>query len=282
MKTLLVPVDFTPASANAVNFAAEWSTKYGYERIILLKSFYTSMYESIIMSGEFANVDQEYLNKIREDEKDLLNVLCKHLAEKTGNGIEVQTAITELPLVRSIIEVIKYEQPAMILLGSDNINSSNEALISGNVISIAKASPIRVLIVPVNYTYLPVHQALVPFNFNAIHTLNKINRLRASSQWHDVHLTVLNVDPKQRYINPDEKFREAENSLHSYLKNFHHEIHYVPDKNIINGILNFKKINEVQLMIALPGQYSFLYSLTHKNISEALYRNNMLPVMILK
>ena len=209
-------------------------------------------------------------------------MLCKYLDEKSGPGIQVQTAVTELPLVRSIIEVIKTEQPVTMILGSDRENNNNESLISGNVINIAKASPIRVLIVPSNYTYQPVKTALIPCNFNAVETLNKVNRLHASPQWHDVQLLVLNVDAKQRHLNPDEKFMQAENSLHEYLKNFQHKIIYVDDKNVIDGILNFTKTKEVELMIALPGKYSFLYTLTHKSVSEALYRNTKIPVMILK
>jgi hypothetical protein len=282
MKTLLLPVDFTSASENAINFAAEWSMHYEYDRIILLKSFYTSMYENVIMSGEFANVDQDYLNKSRSDEKERLNTMCKELDKKTGSAMKIQTAFTELPLLRGILQLMKSEQPSMIVVGFDNINSTNESLISGNVISIAKASPVRVLIVPLCYHYQPVQKVLVPCNFSEIYTLNKINHLRSSPQWQHVQLLVLNVDPKKRYLNPDEKFAQTEKSLHEYLKNFNHEIFYVDDKNIINGILNFQKINEVQMMIALPGEYSFLYSLTHKNISEALYRNTKLPVMILK
>jgi nucleotide-binding universal stress UspA family protein len=282
MKTLLVPVDFTAASENAVNFAAEWSRKYLYERIILLHSFYTSMYEGAIMSGEFANVDQDYLNRIRMQDRERLDVLCKSLNEKTSPAITVQTAVTELPLVRSIIEVIRKEQPVMVLLGSDRENSNNESSVSGNVISISKISPVRVLIVPENYVYVPIKNALVPCDFNAVESLNKVNRLHASVQWRDVQLIVLNVDPKQRHLNPDERFKAAEDSLHEYLKNFQHKIYYVEDKNVINGILNFTHSNEVELLIALPGKYSFLYTLTHKSVSEALYRNTMIPVMILK
>jgi nucleotide-binding universal stress UspA family protein len=282
MKTLLVPVDFTAASQNAVNFAAEWSRKYLYERIILLRSFYTSMYEGAIMSGEFANVDQDYLNRTRLQEKEQLNELCKKVAEKTGPEIKVQTAVTELPLVRGIIEVIKKEEPAMVLLGSGQVNSNNESLISGNVISIAKISPVRVLIVPENYQYKDIKKSLVPCDFNAVESLNKVNRLHATPQWRDVQLLVLNVDPKQRHLHPDENFKAAEKSLHEYLKNFKHTIYYVKDKNILNGILNFTKTNEVELLIALPGKYSFLYALTHKSVSEALYRNTKIPVMILK
>lgn len=282
MKTLLIPVDFTSTSEDALRFAAEWSRKYLYERIILVKSFYTSMFENVIMAGEFANVDQNYLNSVRENQKERLNSLCRDLDEKTGDGILVQSSVSELPLVRTIIQIVRSEQPEMILLGNDQINNSNAAFVSGNVISIAKSSPVRVLVVPANFTYQPVHEVLVPCDFNKVESLNKINTLRTSPRWHDVKLNVLNVDAKRSGSNPDQKFKVAEAGLNDYLKNFKHEIYYAEDKNVIRGILNFSKINEMQLMIALPGRYSFLYSLTHKSISEALCSNTLLPVMILK
>ncbi len=282
MKTLIVPVDFTSSSENAVNFATDWAKKYLYERIILLRSFYSSMYENMIMSADFSNVNQEYLNRKRFNEKEILNELCKEVDAKTGEKIRVQTAVSELPLVRSILELIKDEKPEMILLGGDSQNSTNEAFVAGNVIQIARISPVRVLIVPEGYHYTPVEKALVPVDFKTVNSLNKINRLRSSPTWHDVEILVLNVDAAQRNLNPDETFKEVENNLHNYLKNFKHEIYYEADKNVINGILHFKKLNEVQLMIALPGVHSFLYSLTHKSVSEALYKKCPLPVMILK
>lgn len=282
MKTLLVPIDFTTTSENTVNYAAEWCKKYKYERIILLKSFYTSMYENVIMAGEFANVDQHYLNRIRSDEKEQLNMVSKRLAEMTGDKIAVHSAVSELPLIRAILEIIKSEKPVMVLLGSDNVNNSNETFISANVISIARISPIRVLIVPAKQSFHSVEKVLVPFHFNTIHLLDKINRLRSSPQWHNVKLFVLNVDNKPHKMIHDKDFIEMEKGLHNYLDNFNHEIYYETNKNVIDGILNFEKINHVQLLIALSGVHSFLYSLTHKSVSEALYRKCHLPVMILK
>jgi hypothetical protein len=50
----------------------------------------------------------------------------------------------------------------------------------------------------------------------------------------------------------------------------------------MNGILNFTQTKDVQLIVALRGKRSFLYYLTHKSISEAIYRNAKEPVLILK
>jgi nucleotide-binding universal stress UspA family protein len=282
MKTLLIPVDFTRSSQNAIDFAVHWARKYLYERIILLRSFYSSMYENMIMSADFSNMNEEYLNKKRRYQKELLNNLCIEVDKKAGQGIKVQTAVTELPLVRSIIELIKTEQPQTILVGSDASLANNESFVAGNIIAIARLSPVRVMVVPEGYHYQEIKKALVPVDLKTVGALNKINSLHSNPRWHDVALMVLNIDTAKSKLTSDKKFAEAENNLHNYLKNFQHNLYYEENKNVINGILNWHRLNETQLMIALPGVHSFLYSLTHKSVSEALYRKCPMPVMILK
>lgn len=281
MKTILIPVDFTATSDNAVLFAAEWSKRYEYTRIVLLKTFYDSMFEHIAISADYSQVNQDYSAQERQDAEEQMSNLRSRLVAKTGDGIEVETILSELPLLRAIIEQIEEEKPELMILGSDNYNYSSGSFIAGNLISIAKASPVRVLIVPADYHYRPVHDALVPFDFNLVSTLEKLSGLR-KPQWSDIRLMVLNVDPKQKHLQPDTKFTETENALHQYLENFQHQLYYDNDKNVIHGIMNFISNNQVDLIIALPGNRSFLYALTHKSISQALYQNAKLPVLILK
>jgi nucleotide-binding universal stress UspA family protein len=281
MKTILIPVDFTATSENAVTFAARWSKRYEYDQIILLKSFYDSMFENIALAADYSRVNQDYLSEERENAEEQMQDLRKKLTTITGESIQVTTVFSELPLLRAVVGLIEEEKPELLLMGSDHSNYSSGSFIAANLISIAKASPIRVLIVPADFEYQPVHNALVPFDFNLIHTLEKLHNLR-QPQWKDIKLLVLNVDLKQRHLRQDEKFIETEKFLHQYLEHFQHEIYYDNDKNIINGIINFTTDHEVDLIIALPGQRSFLSSLTHKSISEALYQHARHPVLILK
>src|SRR4051794_991000 len=97
MKTLLVPVDFSVTSENAVKFAIEWCKRYGYERIILLKTFYDSIFENLLISAEYANINQDYLNNQRDQAMAQLDALCKRVAEKVGQGVKVTTAVGEFP-----------------------------------------------------------------------------------------------------------------------------------------------------------------------------------------
>ncbi len=282
MKTMLIPVDFTDTSNNAVDFAAHWSQKYQYTRIILLKTFYDSMFENMMIAAEYSRVNDDFGAEQCEEAHEQMNILKQDLIAKTGSGIEVETLFSELPLLRAIIQVIEEENAELVVLGSDNKNYSSGSFIAGNLIDIAKASPVRVLIVPAECRYHPVHNALIPFDFTLASTLNTLSHLKKMAQWKDIRLMVLNIDPKQRYLQPDEKFSETEAVLHKELEDFPHELYYDNDKNIINGIMNFARNNPVDLIIAMPGNRSFLYYLTHKSISQAIYQNARQPVLILK
>jgi len=282
MKTMLVPVDFSDTSNNAVRYAAEWAKAYGYERIILLKALNKSMFNSIIPAVDYVSVNQDYMNDEREEAKEKLNGICKKLLADVGAQIKISMAVSELPLVRSIMELIEEEQPQLIVVGSDNINYNSNSFVAGNVISIAKISPVRVLIVPSHYSYEPVTKALVPVSFSMISTLENLKKHTATSPQFKPELLVLNVDPKEKYLAPDEEFTKTEGILHDYLQNFKHELTYSNHKNIIDGLVEFADKHALQLIIALPGKHSFLYSLTHKSISEAIYANAKHPVLILK
>lgn len=282
MKTMLVPVDFTETSKNAVRYAAEWAKAYGYERIILLKTLTASIYNNPLPSTEYVSVNQESLDQEREEAKQGLNDICSGLRDRIGTGIKVSVAVSELALVRSIMQIIENEQPQLIVLGSDNINYNSESYVAGSIINIAKISPVRVLIVPSHYAYKTVEKALVPVDFDRVETLDKIQKHTASSPNFHPKLLVLNVDPKERYLNRDDNFTRKENILHGYLQNFAHELAYTNHQNIIDGLVTFADNNDIELIIALPGKHSFLYSLTHSSISEAIYANAKHPVLILK
>jgi K+-sensing histidine kinase KdpD len=229
------------------------------------------------------HVNQDYMAQEREEAQKKLDDLHTRLTETEGAHFKILKAVSELPLLRAVMEVVEDEKPELIVVGSDNYNYSSNSFIAGNVISIAKISPVRVLIVPSHSTYQVVKQALVPCNYTMVEELNKLDSYQASSAaWREKKLLVLDVDPTEKYLHPDGQFNKALAALHEYLKNFKHEVFSSNNKNIINGILDFCKEHEVQVIIALPRKHSFLYSLTHKSISEAIYRNAMEPILILK
>jgi nucleotide-binding universal stress UspA family protein len=279
MKTILIPVDFTSTSDNALEFTRAWSGNSDYDHIILLKTFYSSIFENVLLSTEYVDVNQEH----RRNDMEMLRHRRREFLELSDPGIKVSIAVSEKPLLRSIIDILEGERVEMIVLGSDHVSHFNNSFISSKVIEIAKASPVKVLIVPSISKFQGIQKVLIPIDIRATGLLEKLERLEIkSTRWIDKELILLSVDTKGKSPLRDEAFERNENSLNGFLKNFRHEIHYSNNKSILNGINHFLHEHPADLVVALPGRHSFLYSLTHKSISEAIYRDTPKPVLIMK
>ena len=279
MKTLLIPIDFSDTSGNVIRYATDFVKDVPVERIILLKSYYTSMAAQLLPSADFVQMAAQEISDERQKIESHVKFIAHKLLKKCNSSIKVESGISELPLLRAIHEAIDAERPDLIMIGSDHSSRGGHSPIGEQVISISKTSTAPVLIIPAGLCYQHIKQALVPCDFSAISRMAILKGLRSSQQCLHPELMVLNVDPEK--IN---SIHEEENTdaLKEMLESYAYRVCYSEDKNVVHGILDFSEQHEIQLIIALPGQYSFFRNLTHKSITNALAINANQPVLILK
>ena len=279
MKTLLIPVDFSGTTENVIKYAAGFSCDTHVERIILLKSYYVSVYEEILPSPDFVQLSAEDIDEERQKAESNLKVLSKELLKKCIPNIKIDTIVSDLPLIRAIHQVIADEHPNRLMIGSDNNPDENDSYIGEQLIAIAKTSSIPVYIIPCCVTYQKIEKALVPCDFDAIARLSALQGFRDPKKWLHPELMILNVNPKQKHqVNNDQPTPGLVESLEGY----DYTVYHSDDKDIVHGIFDFAQTHDPQLIIALPGKYSFFYNLTHRSITNALALNATRPVLILK
>jgi len=279
MKTLLILVDFSDDSANLIRYAASFACDTHVDRIILLKSYYVSVYAQLLPSADFVQLSADDVNEERQKVEASLKQLGRELLKKCNPFIQIETAMSELPLIRAIHRSIADEKPNMVMIGTDKNSYENDSYVGEQVITIAKTSPVPVLIIPTNVEYKKIEKALVPCDFGALSRLNALQGFRDPKKWLHPQLMILNVDPKHKYAEND---KEVAAGLVPLLEGYDYSVYHAEDKDTVSGILNFARKNDPQLIIALPGKYSFFYNLTHRSITNALALNATRPVLILK
>lgn len=277
MKTILIPIDFSTTCDNVLKYAAALSTRIQAQRIILLKSYYVSLYAQLLPSADFVQLSAENIEDERLSHETRLADISKELLLQCTHDIKVDIAITEEPLLRSVLQVSADENVDLLLIGSDAQNSDEESYIGGQIVTIAKASRVPVLIVPANAQHQPLKNVLIPVDFSAVSRLSLVHHLQNLQFASNPQLWVLNVDPKHE--GHESEHAEA---LKTALETYDYKLFYAHDANVVKGILNFANTNDVQLIVALPGKHSFFYNLTHNSITEALALNSGKPVLILK
>jgi nucleotide-binding universal stress UspA family protein len=279
MKTILLPVDYSAASQNAARYIAELSAlpEYQIGRIILLNSYFVSIYEQILPTPDFVQVgEQEIREKRGGFRRHLLDVMDE-IMPLAGQAVTIETMESDEPLLRSILNAVAFRKPDLLVIGS-----GEDSEVSEHVIGIARISPVPVLIIPPGKLFNGIHKVLLPCDFRNLACLSPLKVMQEEAFWRSKKVLVVNVDPGFRRSEPDGLFRTVSSNLQKYLAGIDWELNYSDEPNTLLGILRFARDRNVDMIIALPGKHSFFYKLTHRSISQALVRNAEMPVLILK
>ncbi len=280
MRRILIPVDFSGCSDNAVRYAVEFCRQVGADKIVLLKSFYVSVYSTVLPSVDLLQVSSEEIEAERQKYELQLGELEAAVRQQVGTSVNISTALTDLPLVRGIHDTIEDQQVDLVIVGTENDECrSQESYIGEQVIGIARSSPVPVLIVPGNKVFRKIERIVLACDFKALPRLKSLRNLDSALGRFSGELLVLNVDPDQKHL---AERAENEQQLADLLREYNYRLYYSSNKDVLEGISAFAAEQDAQLVIALPGRHSFFYSLTHSSITEAMTENASTPVLILK
>jgi nucleotide-binding universal stress UspA family protein len=279
MKTILIPVDLSGEAENVFEYAADFCMDVKVERIILLKSYYVSVYEQVLPSPDFVQVTAEEVADERKALDMKLRALGAKMMDHCNCTIDIQTAFSHEPLLRAIHNEVAKQQPNLVMVGSDKTAHLDGSHLGQQLIAIAKTSPVPVMVVPDGVKYQKIEHALVPCDFAAISPLNALKGFHSKQRWVHPELLVLNIDPKQKHVQED---KQITTNLLDMLEGYKYKVYHSADKDTVRGIFDFARQHAVQMIIALPGKYSFFYNLTHRSIVEALALHAVRPVLILK
>ncbi|TCK85188.1 universal stress protein [Albibacterium bauzanense] len=281
MKTILVPTDFSKDATEAANYAAQLGKYVGASRIVLLNSFYVSIYESILPSVNFIQLSNEEICQKQESLLRRLRALKARLELLVdGSNITIDYHLSNLPLLRAIQQTIEEQEIDLVIIGSTGENAKEDSVLGRNTIGIAKTSTIPVIVCPSQTKFTPIKKVVLACDFKKVTDTIPLNELEEILNITKAELLVLNVDPHGHHLKPEAVSEVS--ALQQMLKGFNPQYHYTDDMDTIDSIIQFTDTQEAQLIIALPKRYSFLQGLVHNSISQRLALNSKTPVLILK
>ncbi len=181
----------------------------------------------------------------RDRAEELLVERSRELMAGCSPAVKVQTAMSEMPVLRAVHQLIHDVDAAMVVIGVDG--SSEAGFISEHVIGLARTSAVPVMVVPNGCRYVRPRVALLVARPGQ-HALGA-----AGVGW----------------------LREEFGGL--VLEGYE-----AGGSDVIKAVLEKAEGVSAQLIVALPGRMSLFYRLTHRGIRKAIARNARYPVLLLK
>ncbi len=161
MKKILVPVDFSDASTNALRVAAQLAVRANASLYLL---HVNEMAPYIIPVSEYAYTsspaDLEVYDK--EAEERMQNVKAVLLNERRFSQLQVETAVEEGLLTMVVKTVTENEDIDLIVIGTLGASGWKETLVGSNTERVIRHADCPVLVIPEGVRELDIKRVLVP------------------------------------------------------------------------------------------------------------------------
>jgi nucleotide-binding universal stress UspA family protein len=271
MKSIYVPVNFSACAANAARYAADMALAL-HAHLHLVH-----IIQVPITTAEMAMTD--YLYQEMVDSANLsLKELQAELTKRTHGKVDIKTTLDAGNLSIKVKDLCQDLKPYAIVVGATGPTLTK--LIAGNpVTSLLHNLTYPVLVIPDGVPFRPFRRILLAcdlkdFDSGLPHSLPLLRDLR---EHFGSRFDVVTVETKKILSSEHPVFDEV--AWKKGLKDLYPEIHFIHSPNVQNGILEYLRLYDADLVMVFPKKHG-LFDF-HVSQSRKFAKNSPIPVMSL-
>lgn len=276
MKKIIVPVDFSKCSENALKTASFIAKKSNAEILVVHMLELSS--EIKLQSG--THKQQEILFFLKLAENKLKQFIQKDYLEdvKVTWIVEYYTPLLELEALA------KEAEADLIVMGSHGVSGIKELFVGSNTEKVVRSSAIPVLVVKNVPVVSDFKTAIFASDFS-IDEIESYKRVKSMLKKLSCNLQLLHVNTPYKNFRSTREMEqevsdflmEAEGDLHSI-----NDVVYISDYTVEKGILEYANLYGMDLIIVATHGRKGISHFLEGSISEDVANHSTLPVMTFK
>jgi nucleotide-binding universal stress UspA family protein len=269
MKPIIVATDFSPASQNAAQYAADMAVTLKSEIILV------HVYEIPATPFQVPLTEIEF-NALEEDAKENLADLKKNLEARVNGKINISSELLYGTVQTEVEKFLQSKSPFAIVAGSKTQNSLERFVLGSNSIRLIHQLHFPVLLVPEHITFKGIRNITIASDLSDVSDNSCIGFIK---KW----INAFHVSPDIIHFVTVEKNKNDTAAGIAFLKNtlasFEPSFHFINNRDIEEGINDFLSSHTTDLLIVMPGKHGLFESLVNRSFSKELIIHASLPVL---
>ena len=259
MKTVIVPVDFSETSINALNFAAEFlQGSYGVK--IILYHAYSKESEGQKITSELENARAAILAN-----HPLVIEILAHKEDDFVAGLE---------------RAVRHRSAELVIMGANQKSAISLAFFDSNFMKFSATKACPVLVVPHDVKFSQVKNVMLASDFRDTLNTTPSGPIKEFLSLHRPQLHVVNVD-KDHYISLSEKYENEKQDLKQLLKEYNPEFYFMRLFDTSEAIDLFAKDREIDMIILVHREHSIMKKIFSHGTTKQLAYHSKLPVLVI-
>lgn len=268
---ILVPVDFSECSLNALRFSID-----------LAKQITGSVYvlHSYRLTKPFGRVNSGKSMSIRDELDSDSNERFERLRKEIGNvpGVSLKYIVDIGFAVDTISSNVREYDINLIVMGTKG-NGMIHQVFGSTTLNVIKKVDCPVLSVPNHVAFNGLQEIAIASDYDRRQDIKSFKTLNDISRELHAHLHVLTLNSSQRV--KDEEIESGELKLTSYFPDHDLEYHFKSASDVENGLNNLVENLHADMLVLIPRSPELFKSLFGKSVTKSMILHSTLPIMAL-
>lgn len=271
MKNMLVPVDFSTVSLNAVNYAVPFARSFGAAlHIMNVIPLPTLVDDPVLASALVAQTE------LMETNQRLMNEKIESLSKT--EGINITGSVTEGFPSDIITEIAGEKKVDLIIMGIKGKGKSN-SIFGSTVTAVIRKSGFPVLVIPEEADFQPLRHITFACDFDPDIKSESYDLLTDLASGNNIPVTILNVQRNDSVMDVKTAIGKLNTSL--AFSKIHPQFHSVYEKNIEEGIDEFIKNNRTDMLAMVAHPHSLFKRIFGTIHTKEMGYQTKIPLLIL-
>jgi nucleotide-binding universal stress UspA family protein len=257
MKTVIIPVDFSETSLNAVRYGANMLTGKPGTNVILY-----NMFEKDSDSATAG----PYLESLR--------------AELLQDGVEKVECVKEMGdnLIDCLGRLAYQKAATLILMGISEKEEWKQLLLGSNTIKMAEQNICPVMIIPPASKYAGIKNIALTSDFKNVDATTPVLAIKTVLEIFNSSLHIINVD-NEHYVSLTEEYLTERAKMQKMFAEFNPEFYFIGMNDFFEAVEQFAKDRNIDLIVIIPKNHSFVNSLFSSHHTKKLAFHSPVPLL---
>jgi nucleotide-binding universal stress UspA family protein len=273
MKTILVGIDFSRSSSNALNYAAELA-KSSRAKLVLFH-----VYSVTIIPTEAPVVYPTY--SVEEMEKDALKKLLRirqRLYGKYSKRLKIECVANIGFAVEETLEYSIKSKCDFIVIGMEDYGYLSEQLLGSTSTTIIKRAKKPVLLINKKVKFEKIKRILLACDYKKDLSKAAVDSIKDFARIFKSKVLILNVEKSKSKL-PLEMQAVRGIKLEHSMEEVRHEFHFVSSDDVVSAINRFIQQEEIDLVMMFPQTHSAVYNIIHEPNSKRMAFHTSIPLL---
>ncbi len=271
MKTIIIPTDFSPVATNALHYGIDLAKTVNASILLF------HVYQVPVTYGDVPLVLVS-VDELRKSAEQKVQTLKKEVEHIVSGSIKVY-AETRLGNVADELELLCNNiKPFAVVMGTKGETGLDRVLFGSNTLTAIRHLTWPVICVPPGKTFgKGIKKIGFACDFREVVKTMPAHAITDFQKALKAELHVLNVDYNDKHFTPSTPEESA--LLHTLLEDAKPVYHFIENKDIEDGIIEFADKNNLDLVITIPKKHKLLEGIFKPSSTKQLIRESHVPVM---